>query len=122
MEIKNTKEWVGYTGFLNVSFTALFTTAVEIGWRLNSSFGIEGYATEAAFVCLNYGFEQFEFPKIVSFTSVLNTRSESVMKKIGLKKVRSFYHPNLPAKHRLSEHILYQITDSAWNELKRFSY
>ncbi|EJO70330.1 hypothetical protein [Leptospira kirschneri] len=41
MEIKNTKEWVGYTGFLNVSFTALFTTAVEIGWRLNSSFGIE---------------------------------------------------------------------------------
>ncbi|EJO70322.1 hypothetical protein LEP1GSC132_1133 [Leptospira kirschneri str. 200803703] len=44
------------------------------------------------------------------------------MKKIGLKKVRLFYHPNLPAKHRLSEHILYQITDSEWNELKRFSY
>ncbi|EMK24792.1 GNAT family N-acetyltransferase [Leptospira kirschneri] len=60
-----------------------------------------GHATEAAFVCLNYGFEQFEFPKIVSFTSILNIRSESVMKKIGLKKVRSFYHPNLPAKHRL---------------------
>lgn len=87
---KNTKEWVGYTGFLNVSFTAPFTPAVEIGWRLNSSFWNRGYATEAAFVCLNYGFERFGFSKIVSFTSVLNTRSESVMKKIGLKKSDHF--------------------------------
>nr|WP_268768446.1 hypothetical protein [Leptospira noguchii] len=43
------------------------------------------------------------------------------MKKIGLKK-GPFYHPNLPAEHRLSEHVLYQITDSEWNKLKRFSY
>ncbi|EMF71475.1 GNAT family N-acetyltransferase [Leptospira interrogans] len=120
LEIKNTKEWVGYTGFLNVSFTAPFTPAVEIGWRLNSSFWNRGYATEAAFVCLNYGFERFGFSKIVSFTSVLNTRSESVMKKIGLKKIGSFYHPNLPIKHRLSEHVLYQITSSEWNERNVF--
>ncbi|EKR71959.1 putative toxin-antitoxin system, toxin component, GNAT family [Leptospira noguchii str. 2006001870] len=102
-------------------FSAFFTSAIEIGWRLNSNFWNLGYAAESASACLNYGFDEFKYPKIVSFTSVLNIRSESVMKKIGLKKIGSFYHPNLPAKHRLSD-VFYQITDSKWNKLKRFLY
>ncbi|EMO62495.1 acetyltransferase (GNAT) domain protein [Leptospira borgpetersenii serovar Pomona str. 200901868] len=48
LETKQTKEWVGFTGFLNVTFYASFTPAVEIGWKLNSSFWNRGYATEAA--------------------------------------------------------------------------
>ncbi|EMJ92636.1 toxin-antitoxin system, toxin component, GNAT domain protein [Leptospira alstonii serovar Pingchang str. 80-412] len=115
-ETKQTKEWVGFTGFLNVSFEASFTPAVEIGWRLNFSFWNRGYATEAASTCLHYGFERLGFPKVVSFTSVLNTRSQSVMKRIGLKEIGFFRHPNLPSEHTLSEHVLYQIANP--NELR----
>ncbi|MCL8266104.1 GNAT family N-acetyltransferase [Leptospira weilii] len=118
LEAKQTKEWIGFTGFLNVAFYASFTPAVEIGWRLNSSFWNRGYATEAASFCLRYGFEQFKLSKVVSFTSVKNARSRSVMKRIGLREIGLFQHPELPNEHNLSEHVLYQITHSEWMESK----
>ncbi|ALO26257.1 MULTISPECIES: GNAT family N-acetyltransferase [Leptospira] len=75
LETKQTKEWVGFTGFLNVTFYASFTPAVEIGWKLNSSFWNRGYATEAASFCLHCGFEQCKLSKMVLLTSIKNARS-----------------------------------------------
>ncbi|AYV57560.1 GNAT family N-acetyltransferase [Leptospira kmetyi] len=118
LESKSGGEWIGFTGFMNVSFQAAFTPAVEIGWRLASPFWDRGYASEAASVCLCYGFEELGFSKIVSFTSVLNTRSQSVMKRIGLKEAGSFSHPNLPSGHILSKHVLYRISEPEWKEFR----
>nr|WP_232371573.1 GNAT family N-acetyltransferase [Leptospira ainazelensis] len=112
LETKHNREFLGFTGFMNVTFSSFFTPAVEIGWRLHSSFWNRGYATEAAIVCLRYGFSVLKFPEIVSFTSVLNEKSISVMKRIGLKEVGFFAHPNLPKDHILSKHVLYKMTDS----------
>ncbi|MBW0435282.1 GNAT family N-acetyltransferase [Leptospira yasudae] len=114
VETKQTREWVGFTGFLNVSFQASFTPAVEIGWRLKPSFWDQGFASEAATACLKFGFARLQFPKVVSFTSILNVRSQAVMKRIGMKEVGVFQHPNLPAEHLLSKHVLYQAARSEW--------
>jgi [ribosomal protein S5]-alanine N-acetyltransferase len=101
------QEFIGFIGLTHPRFEAFFTPCVEIGWRLKSSEWNKGYATEGALACLEYGFNVLKLPKIYSFTSVLNTLSENVMKKIGMKKIGEFDHPNLEKGHRLSSHVIY---------------
>ncbi len=109
VENKLTKEFIGFTGFAIPTFEAFFTPCVEIGWRLKKEFWGQGFATEAAAACLQYGFADLGFDKIVSFTSVLNTNSEKVMKRIGMKYVADFDHPKLGKDSILCRHVLYEI-------------
>ncbi|AOP32977.1 GCN5 family acetyltransferase [Leptospira tipperaryensis] len=117
LETKRNKEFLGFTGFMNVTFSSFFTPSIEIGWRLHPSFWSRGYATEAASTCLQHGFSRLKFSEIVSFTSILNERSQSVMKRIGMKEVGFFAHPNLPKDHVLSEHVLYKISVPEWSPI-----
>lgn len=112
MEEAATGTFIGFTGFMIPSFKAPFTPCVEIGWRLQRGYWGKGLATEAALACLNYGFNAWNFPEIYSFTSIQNTRSENVMKRIGMHKAGEFEHPNIPRGDRLCRHVLYKITPS----------
>ena len=69
----------------------------------------QGFATEATKAYLLFGFEKFTFEEIYSFTSIHNRKSETVMKKIGLKHVGEFDHPLVEKDHYLQRHILYKI-------------
>ncbi|EQA44506.1 acetyltransferase (GNAT) domain protein [Leptospira broomii serovar Hurstbridge str. 5399] len=102
------KSFIGFVGIVHVDFDCFFTPSVEIGWRLLPDFWGKGYASEAAISTLKYGFQELNVTEIVSFTSVLNDRSKSVMKKIGMEFITEFPHPNLPMSHRLSKHVLYK--------------
>jgi RimJ/RimL family protein N-acetyltransferase len=104
--------FIGFIGLLQVKFTAHFTPAVEIGWRLAASHWGQGLATEGARAVLAYAFEVLQFPAIVSFTVPMNGRSQRVMEKIGLRQVEGgeFDHPKLPAGHPLERHALYRLT------------
>ena len=75
-------ELLGFVGLSIPSFEASFCPCVEIGWRLHKDFWGQGYATEAAKACLEYGHGFKKLEEIVSFTSIHNKRSISVMKKI----------------------------------------
>jgi [ribosomal protein S5]-alanine N-acetyltransferase len=109
VEKKDTKKFIGFTGFMIPNFEEFFTPCVEIGWRIKSSEWKKGYATEAAKACLEFGFSKLGFTEVHSFTSIHNLASERVMQKIGLLRKGTFYHPMLPAGHFLSEHVLYCI-------------
>ena len=109
IERKDTHSFIGFTGFAHPKFEAAFTPCVEIGWRLARDQWGMGFATEAAKACLAYGFRTLQFSAIHSFTSVLNTRSEQVMKKIGMQKNGEFDHPLLEEGHYLQKHVLYTI-------------
>ncbi|MFM2146002.1 MAG: hypothetical protein RL732_838 [Bacteroidota bacterium] len=109
LEESTTGAFIGFTGFMIPSFTAPFTPCVEIGWRLRKAYWGKGLASEAALACLEYGFSTWHFPEVYSFTSVYNTRSENVMKKIGMHKAGEFEHPNIPRADRLCRHVLYKI-------------
>ncbi len=109
VEIKKTEEFIGFTGFHYTVMDTDFSPCIEIGWRYTRQAWGFGYATEAANACLNYAKENLNFKEVFSFTSIINKRSENVMKKIGMKKVCNFQHPTIPNGHKLREHVLYKI-------------
>ena len=108
VEIKSTREFIGYVGLHEIGFEADFTPGVEIGWRLAADYHNQGYATEAAKSVLeiakNVGLEM-----LYSFTAKINAPSERVMQKIGMTKIGEFEHPKLSVDSPLALHVLYQI-------------
>ena len=109
VELKDTKDFIGFIGLLTATFEADFTPCVEIGWRLDNKYWNKGYATEGAKACLEYGFNKLNLDTIYSFTAQINKPSENVMKKIGLKKVGEFKHPRVEDSSLLKPHVLYKI-------------
>jgi 3-dehydroquinate dehydratase/shikimate dehydrogenase len=116
ISLKKTDKFIGFIGLENVYFTAPFTPAVEIGWRLAFDSWGKGYATEGAKAALKYGFEKLNLKEIVSFTAVENARSRAVMKRIGMHRdlKDDFDHPKLPEGHRLRRHVLYRLKQAEW--------
>jgi RimJ/RimL family protein N-acetyltransferase len=111
VEVVEPGEFAGFVGLWPADFAAHFTPAVEIGWRLDTPYWGKGYAPEAARAALQFGFEQLGLDEIVSFTAVVNERSQRVMQKIGMTHdpADDFDHPRLAEGHRLRRHVLYRI-------------
>ncbi len=109
VEEKQTGHFIGFTGFAIPTFDSFFTPCVEIGWRYMKEVWGRGYATEAATACLHYGFNDLQFETVFSFTSSINSNSEKVMKRIGMKYVTGFYHPKIERNSVLCQHVLYQV-------------
>ena len=109
-------DFIGFIGLSQVPFTAHFTPAVEIGWRLAHEFWGRGYAPEGAQAALKYGFETLNLSEIVSFTTVTNERSQKVMRKIGMHHTPQddFDYPKLVAGHPLIRHVLYRTQKDEW--------
>lgn len=116
VELKKTGEFIGFIGLNYTDWPAHFTPAVEIGWRLASSYWGQGYATEGAKACLEYGFNKIGLKEIVSFTVPANIRSIHLMERIGMTRNSQddFAHPKLPENHRLSKHVLYRLKKEDW--------
>lgn len=112
LEVRDTGEFIGFTGLAVQTFPAHFTPAVEVGWRLKRASWGHGYATEAALAALDYGFDVADLDEIVSMTAFTNLRSQLVMQRIGMTRdpADDFDHPNVPDGHRLKRHVLYRIT------------
>lgn len=110
-------ELAGFTGLAEVIFPAHFTPCVEVGWRFHRKFWGHGYATEAARLALQFAFQDLGLEEAVSFTSLLNKRSQRVMERLGMttNPKDNFQHPNIPAGHVLSEHVLYRIRNPSAN-------
>lgn len=113
-ELKETGQFIGFIGLNDVDFIAPFAPAVEIGWRLDSSFWGQGYATEGASAALEYGLHTLGLSEIVTFTVPENRRSIRVMEKIGFLRdlEGDFNHPKLDPNHRLAWHVLYRTSKS----------
>lgn len=109
-EVKDTGEFIGFVGLSVPRFEAPFTPCVEIGWRLARSAWGNGYAAEAAKAVFTHGFGTLDLPEIVSFTAVVNERSQAVMRRAGMlhDPTEDFDHPSLPPGHLLSRHVLYR--------------
>lgn len=108
VERKEDGAFIGFIGLLDVNFDIGIEDATEIGWRLEQKFWKKGYATEGAKACLAYAFEELGKKEIYSFTSTVNTPSEAVMKRIGMKKAGEFEHPRVPEGSPLRKHVLYK--------------
>ena len=114
VEIKDGAPFAGFVG-LNIPRTPLpFSPCVEIGWRLAFQHWNRGYATEAARAALRIGFERIGVDEIVSFTAILNVRSQAVMRRIGMgRDPATFEHPRVPPGP-LRTHCLFRLARKEW--------
>ncbi|MEU3471233.1 GNAT family N-acetyltransferase [Rhodococcus sp. NPDC006774] len=88
----------------------------EIGWRLMRRCWGRGLATEGALLLLDYGFRTLELQRIWAETKAVNLASRGVMRKIGMRHVRTEFrawHDPLPGADQ--GEVLYEITAREWN-------
>lgn len=118
VELKATREFIGFVGLAIPIFKTHFTPCVEIGWRIASQYWNQGYATEAAKMVLHLAFEKYGLKEVVSFAPKVNAPSIAVMEKIGMQHdpQDDFDHPGLPKDHPLSRHVLYRLTSKKFQE------
>ncbi|MDG1819757.1 MAG: GNAT family N-acetyltransferase [Porticoccaceae bacterium] len=117
VELRSTDSFIGFVGLHVPKDTLPFPPSLEIGWRLAKQYWGYGYATEAASTVLKFAFETLNLNEVISFTSVDNYPSRSVMERIGLINTnQNFQHIDLPLEHKLAEHVLYKITKSEWQD------
>ena len=100
--------FAGFTGLNKTSFETPMGPHVEIGWRLARWAWGHGYATEAADCVLRAAFALHRISDVYSFTTESNTRSEAVMRRIGMSRRTDldFDHPNTPGWWGV-KHIVY---------------
>ena len=111
VEERESGHFIGYVGLHEPASNLPFNPCVEIGWRLLKEYWGRGYATEAGEEALRFAFEELKLDEVLSFTALVNHRSEAVMKRLGMKILdKNFEHPAIPVGHRLREHLLYGIS------------
>jgi len=113
--LADSNEFIGITGLQHQPDRFEFSPCTEIAWRIARAHWCNGYASEAAKAALAYGFKQLRLKEIVAFAVPTNTASMRVMQKLGMQEqAQSFYHPELPKNHILSEHRLCRLTRMHW--------
>lgn len=110
LELKETGEFLGFTGLHHQPTKFEFSPCTEIGWRLKRSAWRQGYAYEAAVASLSFGFNNLRLDQIVAFTASLNHPSKNLMQRLDMSEINSFEHPDVDENSPLKQHILYAIT------------
>ena len=103
------ESFIGFIGLCYQDYESPVTPNIDIGWRLNKKFWNNGFATEGATKCLDYGFNVIKLKNIISTTPKINIKSIRVMEKIGMQKLTEFKHPRLKSNEKLEECVCYEI-------------
>ncbi|MFO1330082.1 MAG: GNAT family N-acetyltransferase [Rubrivivax sp.] len=111
LEIPGELPFAGFVGLIVPAWSAHFTPAVEIGWRLPRSAWGRGYASEAAAAAAAFAFAMLALDELVSITVPANEPSRRVMQRIGMvhDAAGDFDHPRLAPGHPMSRHVLYRM-------------
>lgn len=95
---KNNGEFLGWCG-LKYSPDL---NEVDLGFRFFKKYWNQGYATETAKACIDYGFRDLQLTKIVGRAMEANVASVKVLEKAGMQFVGKF-------EFLLHNGVLYQI-------------
>ena len=109
VEAPGVAPFIGAVGLSRVKFTASFTPAVEVAWRLHRRYWGCGYATEAARAAIEDGFTRIGLNEIVALTALGHTASQRVMDRLGMTRTIEFDHPMIAEDSPLRRHILYRL-------------
>ena len=109
--LRQTDTFVGHIGLMPVKHDFgpdRPYSGVEIGWALAPHHWRKGYATEMGHALIAYARDTLRLSDLVSFTALVNRRSEAVMKRLGFQVWGEFDHPNIATDHVLCRHVLYR--------------
>lgn len=115
LELPGVLPFAGFVGLIVPAWSAHFTPAVEIGWRLPRAAWGQGYASEAAAAAAAFAFEALALDELVAITLPDNQASRRVMQRIGMQHdlAGDFDHPRLPPGHPMQRHVLYRLRRAA---------
>jgi len=85
----------------------------EIGWVFNPKFYNKGYASEAAYGILKYGFEELKLHRIIATCQPENTPSYRVMEKIGMRR-EGYFKKCIPSGDEWWDEYYYAILREEW--------
>lgn len=99
--LKETKQCIGDCGLVGQIVDG--KAEVEVGYHINKVYWSNGYATEAAQACSQYGFNQLRLTRLISIINPDNQPSIRVAEKNGFQKEE--------ASHIFGrEHVIYSKT------------
>ncbi|MDO9380892.1 MAG: GNAT family N-acetyltransferase [Nocardioidaceae bacterium] len=101
--------FLGFTGLHPMPAGTPDPEGTEVGWRLARHAWGHGYASEAARAALAHGFDVVGLDHVDSITAVTNTRSQAVMRRLGMRLAAEFDHPALDAGSPLRPHLMYRL-------------
>ncbi len=88
--LKGSNEFIGWCGLkLNKD------SKVDIGFRFFKKYWNNGYATESATACLQYGFNNLNLTEIIGRSSIYNKSSIKVLEKIHMNYWKTEFYPGL---------------------------
>ncbi len=82
---KDTQEWIGQCGITMQTYKD--QQVPEIGYLLQRRYWHQGYATEAAIACREYGFNTLQFPALYSIIRDTNQASQRVALRNGMQPI-----------------------------------
>jgi len=85
--LKSNLEFIGWSGLK----CRPERNEIDLGYRFMKKFWGQGYATEAAFACLHYGFDILDLKQIIGRALPGNLASISVLEKCGMSYLGEEY-------------------------------
>jgi ribosomal-protein-alanine N-acetyltransferase len=89
----------------------------EVGWAVHPDLWGKGYASEAAWHVIDWGFRELNIHRVVAFCHASNTSSVRVMEKLGMHQ-----DGRLRETRRLNgkwwDEFVYAVLEREWNENK----
>ncbi|GAA0337777.1 GNAT family protein [Bacillus carboniphilus] len=86
----------------------------EIGWVFNPKFYNKGFASEAAYAVLDYGFNELKLHRIIATCQPENIGSYRVMEKIGMRK-EGHFKKCIPSGDEWWDEYYYAILKEEWD-------
>ena len=117
LEVRQTGQFIGFTGLAPMPEDVPGAGGTEIGWRLARRAWHRGYATEAALAARDVAFTGAGLAELWSMTAVLNTPSQAVMRRIGMTEAARFEHPRVPDGSPVKPHVVYHLASPGAGEL-----
>ncbi len=96
-----------------LKYTSVAHRQGEVGYVLNPAFGGHGYATEAASVILDLGFDGVGLHRIDAHLDARNTASARVLERLGMRREAHFVHNEI-FKGEWGDELVYAIIEDEW--------
>ena len=89
--LKETNELMGWAGLkFNTEMVNNKSNFYDIGYRLNEKFWGKGYASEASYAWMDYGFNVMKIKIMEAAAHTENIASNIILQKIGLKMTETY--------------------------------
>ena len=108
IDLKSTGEMIGDCGITLQDVDG--DSLLEIGYHLRRDMWGQGFATEAARACRDYGFAKLHAEFLVSLVRPGNLASCRVAERNGMKVWKETTHAGFP-------HLVYRVRRSEWNSV-----